>query len=822
MKQLRRIMILMIIAVLIGLVTGRTSLSGEVMTGLKPGFLEDARFFRVYFTDLDMAHKIVISMDAIETRYETGYLVVQVSTEEEYDRLLDTGLKLEEICNPLEGIVAAMQEDALYQTEAIPSYPCYRTVEETYATAASIAANYPGLATWTDYGDTWDKLHGFGGYDMMVLKLTNSAIEGTKPKVFLTGAMHAREYATAELLTRLAEYLVNNYGTNADVTWMLDYHEVHLMLQANPDGRKKAETGLSWRKNTNQDYCGATSNLRGADLNRNFAFKWACCGGSSGVACDLTYHGPYAASEPETLIIQDYIASQFPDQRGPLDTDAAPLDTPGVYIDVHASGRLLLWSWGWTYSLAPNAPQLQTFGRKMAYFNGHTPEAITGLYVTDGTSIDQAYGELGIASFGYEIGTAFFESCTYFENTLVPANFPALLYGIKAARTPYMTPAGPESVNVALNYGSTPIGVPAGAGVTLSASINDTRYNNSNGTEPTQNIAAAEFYVDTPPWVTSPTPVAIAMSASDGTFNSTVEAVTAAIDTTGWSEGKHILFVRGQDVNGNWGAFSAVFLYINNTGDTEAPTPDPMTWAVVPTATGPNSITMTASTATDPSGVEYFFECLTTGGHSSSWQASPVYTDSGLTPSTSYTYRVKARDQYITPNETGWSTELSAVTQALPEWAVLTYDDFEVSFGNYTDGGGDCSLYTGGSTYAHQGTKAVDIQDNSGTASAFYHTAGIDVHTPGYTEIKVEFWFKAASMETGEDFWVQYYNGSTWTTVASYKSGTDFSNGTFYNKTVLVNESSYTFPTGMKIRFMCDAGDNTDDVYIDEVRVSAK
>ena len=31
------------------------------------------------------------------------------------------------------------------------------------------------------------------------------------------------------------------------------------MLHTNPDGRKQAETGLSWRKNTNQNYCGATS-----------------------------------------------------------------------------------------------------------------------------------------------------------------------------------------------------------------------------------------------------------------------------------------------------------------------------------------------------------------------------------------------------------------------------------------------------------------------------------------------------------------------------------------------------------------------------------
>jgi hypothetical protein len=58
------------------------------------------------------------------------------------------------------------------------------------------------------------------------------------------------------------------------VTWLLDHHEVHLMLQSNPDGRKQAETGLLWRKNVNNDYC-SNSDSRGADLNRNFDFEWS-------------------------------------------------------------------------------------------------------------------------------------------------------------------------------------------------------------------------------------------------------------------------------------------------------------------------------------------------------------------------------------------------------------------------------------------------------------------------------------------------------------------------------------------------------------------
>ena len=123
-----------------------------------------------------------------------------------------------------------------------------------------------------------EKTAGLGGYDMMVLVLTNSAISGDKPKLFATAAIHAREYAGAPLCLHFAKYLIDNYGIDADATWILDYHEIHLMFHTNPDGRKQAETGLSWRKNTNQNYCGATSNNRGADLNRNFEYQWGCCG----------------------------------------------------------------------------------------------------------------------------------------------------------------------------------------------------------------------------------------------------------------------------------------------------------------------------------------------------------------------------------------------------------------------------------------------------------------------------------------------------------------------------------------------------------------
>ena len=108
------------------------------------------------------------------------------------------------------------------------------------------------------------------------------------------------------------------------------------------------------------------------------------------------------------------------------------------------------------------------------------------------------------------------------------------------------------------------------------------------------------------------------------------------------------------------------FSALRNIPDTHAPKPDAMTWKTVPTATGSTSITMIATTATDISGVEYYFECTTGNGHNSGWQNSPYYKDKGLQPGVTYTYRVKARDSAPVPNETGWSGNASAVTTITP------------------------------------------------------------------------------------------------------------------------------------------------------------
>jgi carboxypeptidase T len=449
--------------------------------------------------------------------------------------------------------------------ESIPDFACYRTVEETQATVDAMIAAHPTLASKVDIGDSWEKATpgGNAGYDLAVLKLTNSAIAGTKPKMFVMSAIHAREYTTAELNTRFAEWLINGYGTDPEATWLLDHNEFHLLLHSNPDGRKQAETGLSWRKNTNTAYCGATSESRGADLNRNYPFHWGLSNGSSDQACDETYRGASAGSEPETQAVVNYIRGIYPDLRADDLTSAAPDTAQGVFLDIHSFSQIVIWPWGDTTAQAPNGAGLELLGRRIGWFNTYDPLQAIGLYPTSGTTDDTAYGELGVAALTIELGTDFFENCQSFESATYPRNFPALRYTARSLNAPYKLPFGPDAVDIT----ATPDIVVAGDTVRLAARVDDSRLNRTpqsfNGAPPpptTQNVASARAFVDTLPWATGAT--ALAMTASDGSFSSGSEAVQLDLSTTGLSSGKHLVYVQGVDSNGDAGPPNAVFVEI--------------------------------------------------------------------------------------------------------------------------------------------------------------------------------------------------------------------------------------------------------------------
>lgn len=516
---------------------------------------------RIYLQDDGQLHHLAHEVDLFEEPTIDGYAVALVSAEE-LAALQAQGLRVESDAARTTELLATQAEvlaAGSAEADKIPGYACYRTVEETYTTFANLASAKPNLVTWTDIGDSWEKVKpgGKAGYDLYALKVTNTARPGPKPKFLLIAAIHAREYATAELATRFAEAMIAGYNVDPDITWLLDHYELHVIPQANPDGRKLAEAGQLWRKNTDNDDGCSSSFSWGTDLNRNSSFKWNQ-GGSSGNACSETYRGPSVKSEPETQALESYAAAIFPDQRGSGDTDRAPGNAEGVFITLHSYGQLVLYPWGWTTAPAPNLAQLRTLGRKFGFFtNYQVCNGPTCLYPVSGSTDDYVYGELGVASYTFEIGTTFFQSCSTFTNDVLPKNLPALTYAFKAARRPYQNPRGPDGLALTV----TPTAVTAGTPILLQATLNDTRYqSNGWGNEPTQRIQAGRYTIDGPSWTRA---TKYPLIPNDGAFDAAIETVTATINTSGLSAGRHTIFVEGQDANGNWGVPTAIFITIN-------------------------------------------------------------------------------------------------------------------------------------------------------------------------------------------------------------------------------------------------------------------
>ncbi|MGC9396148.1 MAG: M14 family zinc carboxypeptidase [Anaerolineae bacterium] len=501
---------------------------------------DDARIVHITFSSPDELAELAVRLDIWEVHRDaqnpdSGYVVAYISAADAV-RLTSAGIEVQEV----PGLPV--------HPETIPGFPCYRTVDEIYAQLDQWAELYPGFTHLLTIGQSYESR------PLRVMRVTNEATGTTnKPIFFLMASIHGRELITPETALVYMQYLLENYSVDPDVTWLLDEHMIYILTVANPDGHVKNEPGQPWaywRKNTHP-YGSCSPTAYGVDLNRNSSFHWGGPGASTD-PCAETYRGPSPASETETVRLQSFVATLFPDQRGPNDTDPAPDDATGVFVTLHSYSNLVIWPWGDTSTPAPNGAQLQMLGQRLASFNGYTAHQSSGLYPTSGATDDWAYGELGVAAYTFEIGSSgdgFYPPCSRYD-ALIQPNVDALLYAAKVARTPYITSFGPHAQAVT----ATPDAVLIGQPITVQATLNDADSKNAG-----QTVVAAEVYLGTPPWDGG---MPIPMSAVDGAFDETEETVQAQVNTSGVARGRRLVYVRGRDADGFWGPVSAAFVHL--------------------------------------------------------------------------------------------------------------------------------------------------------------------------------------------------------------------------------------------------------------------
>ena len=186
----------------------------------------------------------------------------------------------------------------------------------------------------------------------------------------------------------------------------------------------------------------------------------------------------------------------------------------------------------------------------------------------------------------------------------------------------------------------------------------------------------------------------------------------------------------------------------------------------------------------------------------------------GLTAETAYSFTVYARDDATNTSDASNTENVTTQSSGGGDSTILNEGFFESGWDGWVDGGSDAYRYSG--SRAYEGSYAIRLRDN--TNSSVMTLSNINVSS--YNNINIEFYFYARSMENGEDFWVQYYDGSSWNTIATYTSGTDFSNNDFYNASVNISSADYNFPSNSQFRFRCDASGNNDQIFIDQVTIT--
>jgi len=128
---------------------------------------------------------------------------------------------------------------------------------------------FPGLVTLYEVGESYE------GRPIMQMTFTNKKIgkDTDKPAAFFEGGRHSGEVTGTESVLFLAKYLLDNYGTDPEVTHLLDTKTIYLRPVNNPDGHnlylRTAQSNRSTVRPFDDDGDGMTDEDPMDDLDSN-------------------------------------------------------------------------------------------------------------------------------------------------------------------------------------------------------------------------------------------------------------------------------------------------------------------------------------------------------------------------------------------------------------------------------------------------------------------------------------------------------------------------------------------------------------------------
>jgi carboxypeptidase T len=340
--------------------------------------------------------------------YRDGGLIIRV-TDGERSQIVKSGFTIETITEDVYEYIEKISKEQIspFAEPTTAKYHSYAEVVDEL-----IALEDSGVAQTYIIGSTHE------GRDIWAVKISDNPSDAEdEPGALFFGCQHAREWIAIEVPLYIAQYLADNYETDAEVKHLVDNCEIWIVPVVNPDGYEYSRTvDRMWRKNRRDNGDGTF----GVDLNRNWGYMWGAMDAATRTSAE-NYCGPSAFSEPETQAMRDLVLS--------YDFQ--------IMLDYHNYGQETYHPWAYTPEPCPDDLPMSAMTSKMRELIKQTSGAIytdwwdsPDSYALSGESGDWGYTERGIYSFGIELPPKS-GGFVLAENRILPAceeNLPAALY----------------------------------------------------------------------------------------------------------------------------------------------------------------------------------------------------------------------------------------------------------------------------------------------------------------------------------------------------------------------------------------------------------
>ncbi len=188
-------------------------------------------------------------------------------------------------------------------------YFCY---EELKDALESFAEQYPDLAELQANCVTLE------GRNQFVMILTNKKTGPalSKPALYVDGNIHAGEVTSSMCALHTIDYLLTNYGSDPEVTSVLDDMTFYVIPRVSPDGAEIYLTTGKTLRSVNREYLFEKGGIRDEDLD------------GDGVVRMMRIPTPYGSWKTDPADSSAMVL------RGPSDTD-------GVFYDIYPEGMLI-------------------------------------------------------------------------------------------------------------------------------------------------------------------------------------------------------------------------------------------------------------------------------------------------------------------------------------------------------------------------------------------------------------------------------------------------------------------------------------------------